>query len=311
VINIALNLVSGKDLAWQERKAESFTATALHCGCGYPRVGYRTSKEYGGGKDSFSGGRTGAMSLGGAMAISGAAASPNMGYHSSPTIAFLMTLLNVRLGMWFGNPGKAGSIGRWPAYGRSAPLQANRPFIDEALGLTDDSHPYVYLSDGGHFENLGLYEMVRRRCKQILVCDAGQDGTFAFEDLGNAVRKIYVDLGVRIVFDTPLSIFPRQEVPTPESARYSAIGTIRYSEVDGVPDSDGKLLYIKPAFYGKEPADVCSYAKQSTEFPHDSTLDQFFSESQFESYRGLGFFVMDKIISPNGQPLQNMAALFQ
>ena len=132
------------------------------------------------------------------MAISGAAASPNMGYHSSTTLAFLMTLLNVRLGAWFGNPGKAGAR-HWPTtYGCSSPRQAIRPLVDEALGLTDDTHPYVYLSDGGHFENLGLYEMVRRRCKRIVVCDAGQDEGCAFDDLGNAVRKIYVDLGVRI-----------------------------------------------------------------------------------------------------------------
>ena len=312
VINIALNLVAGKELAWQERKAESFTATALHCGCGSPRMGYRSSEEYGGGTDQFSGGRPGAMSLGGAMAISGAAASPNMGYHSSPTMAFLMSLLNVRLGMWFGNPGKAGSRGQLPTYGRSSPRQANRPFIDEALGLTDDSHPYVYLSDGGHFENLGLYEMVRRRCRYIVVCDAGQDPTFVFEDLGNAVRKIYIDFGVRIVFDTPLSIFPRQSVSSNNCAHYSAIGTILYSEVDGVADCDGKLLYVKPAFYGKEPADVCSYAKKFLDFPHDTTADQFFSESQFESYRGLGFYVMDKLIARNGQvPPQVPSDLFR
>jgi hypothetical protein len=310
VINMALNLVAGKDLAWQERKAESFTATALHCGSGSPRMGYRSSEEYGGGKDRYSGGWSGAMSLGGAMAISGAAASPNMGYHSSPTMAFLMTLLNVRLGAWFGNPGKAGSRCWPPTYGRSAPLQANRPILDEMLGLTDDMHPYVYLSDGGHFENLGLYEMVRRRCRHVLVCDAGQDSEFAFEDLGNAVRKIYIDLGVRIVFETPLSIFPRQAERDRNCAHYSAIGKILYSQVDE-GGQDGELLYIKPAFYGQEPADVCSYAKQFHEFPHDTTLDQFFAESQFESYRGLGFFVMDKIISSKDQPPQNLAALFR
>ena len=92
VINIALNIVSSKRLAWQERKAEPFTVSALHSGNGY--LGFRSSQKYGAG-----------ITLGTAMAISGAAASPNMGYNSSPVITFLMTLFNVRLGWWLGNPG--------------------------------------------------------------------------------------------------------------------------------------------------------------------------------------------------------------
>ena len=95
VINATLNLVKGKELAWQERQAESFTMSPLHCGS--LRVGYRPSAEYGKG-----------ISLGTAFAISGAAANPNMGYHSSPVVRFLMTLFNVRLGWWLGNPGECG-----------------------------------------------------------------------------------------------------------------------------------------------------------------------------------------------------------
>ena len=97
VINTALNLTSGQKLAWQQRQAESFTVTPLHSGSFY--VGYRDSREYGG-KDG--------ISIGTAVAISGAAASPNQGYHSSPAMAFILTMLNVRLGSWLGNPGLAG-----------------------------------------------------------------------------------------------------------------------------------------------------------------------------------------------------------
>jgi hypothetical protein len=89
VINGALNLVRGQQLAWQERKAESFTMSRLHCGS--LKVGYRLSTRYGD-----------AITLGTAMAISGAAANPNMGYHSSPALGLLMTLLNVR---WAGGSG--------------------------------------------------------------------------------------------------------------------------------------------------------------------------------------------------------------
>src|SRR5437764_1355504 len=95
VVNLTLNLVAGKRLTWQQRKAQSFTVTPLHCGnyC----LGYRPSQQYGGG-----------ISLGTAVTISGAAASPNMGYHSSPATGFIMTLLNARLGAWLRNPGTAG-----------------------------------------------------------------------------------------------------------------------------------------------------------------------------------------------------------
>jgi hypothetical protein len=98
VLNGALNLVKGDQLAWQERKAESFTMSRLHCGCWDQRVGYRPSAEYGHG-----------ITLGTAMAISGAAANPNMGYHSSPVVGFLMALFNMRLGWWLGNPGLRGA----------------------------------------------------------------------------------------------------------------------------------------------------------------------------------------------------------
>jgi hypothetical protein len=173
-----LNLVAGKKLAWQDRKAESFTFSALHSGsyC----LGYRSSERYGYHKD-----RGTAVSLGTALAISGAAASPNMGYHSSPVVTFLLALFNIRLGWWLGNPGPAGET----TYDKPGPLFAPKALLAEAFGFTDDEHHYVYLSDGGHFENLGLYEMVLRRCRYIVVSDGGADGDFSFEDLGNALER--------------------------------------------------------------------------------------------------------------------------
>ena len=181
VVNAALNLVKGQQLAWQERKAESFTISRLHSGSWH--LGYRPSQKYGDG-----------ISLGTALTISGAAANPNMGYHSSPIVGFLMTLFNVRLGWWLGNPGSPGAR----TWKRGGPRYAVGPLFSEAIGNTTDCYQYVNLSDGGHFENLGLYEMVLRRCKFILVVDAGQDFDYVFEDLGNAIRKIRIDLGIPI-----------------------------------------------------------------------------------------------------------------
>ena len=219
VINIALNIVSTEKLAWQERKAEPFTVTPLHSGSS--ALLYRDSREYGGG-----------ISLGTAVAISGAAASPNMGYHSSPPLAFLMTLFNVRLGWWLGNPGIAGE----DSYTFDGPPRAIAPLLYEMFGQTTDDKAYVYLSDGGHFENLGLYEMVRRRCRFVLVVDAGCDKNFEFEDLGNAVRKAALDLGVRITF-YGLSAMQFRATKTdpnlPLDPPFHAVGRIHYREADG------------------------------------------------------------------------------
>jgi hypothetical protein len=288
VVNVALNLVHGKKLAWQDRKATSFTLSPLHCGSFESGIGYRKTKT-----DSRGYGHKDGISLGTSVTISGAAASPNMGYHSSPVVTFVLTLLNVRLGAWLGNPGRKGDNTFYLGY----PRLSIRPILSEAFGLTDDTSPYVYLSDGGHFENLGLYEMVLRRCHYIVVSDAGQDPKCSFTDLGEAVRKIRIDLGISIDFSESISIYPRRDEPN-EAGRYAAIGRIRYSMVDGGGEkNDGILIYIKPACYGEEPRDIYEYFKSNVLFPHESTADQFFSESQFESYRMLGSYTMEKLCS--------------
>ena len=285
VVNIALNLVHGTNLAWQQRKAQSFTVTPLHCGSAANNLGYRRSSEYG--KNPAVGQ---AITIGTAMAISGAAASPNMGYHSSPAVTFLLALFNVRLGWWLGNPGEAGQT----TYGRSCPEFAVGPLLAEAFGFTDDRKRYVYLSDGGHFENLGLYEMVLRRCRVIVVSDAGCDQKSGFSDLGNAIRKIRIDLGVEIELDVDTL---RQKNGTHNQGHH-AIGTIRYDAVDpGAPK--GLLLYLKPSLTGGEPTDVLDYADRHPDFPHESTVDQFFDESQFESYRRLGEHIATAVLPPS------------
>jgi hypothetical protein len=267
--------VHGENLAWQERKASSFTVSPL--AVGNPALGYRQAKKYGN-----------QISLGTAMAISGAAASPNMGYHSSSPVALLMTLFNVRLGWWLGNPAHR-------AWNLSGPRQAFLPFIFELFGLTDDQRRFVYLSDGGHFENLGIYEMLQRRCRTIVAVDAACDPELEFGDLGNAIRKARIDFGVEISFPQPPS--PNRK-PTrlglinrpkrPALSPYCAIGRIRYPEI---PDEEGTLIYIKAAIHGDEPEDILTYATASKAFPHESTMDQFFTESQFESYRRLGVHI--------------------
>jgi hypothetical protein len=269
VVNVCLNLVAGDRLAWQQRKAASFTMTPLHCGS--RDLGYRPADLYAkGGQDP--------ISLGTAVTISGAAASPNMGYHSSPATGFIMTLLNARLGAWMGNPGNATS---WTHAG---PHSAAYSLLREAFGLTDARSRYVYLSDGGHFENLGLYEMIQRRCGTIVVLDGGCDGEFTYGDLGNALRKIRID------FETDIRFADAAIGPLRARAKRCAVAEIRYPDAPA-----GQLIYVKPMATGNLPPDVASYAAANPAFPHQSTADQWFDESQTESYRKLGECTLDEI----------------
>jgi hypothetical protein len=209
-----------------------------------------------------------------------------MGYNSSSLLELVMTLFNARLGWWLGNPRREQWRLRGPRFGV-------RSFIDEAFGLTNDTNTWVYLSDGGHFENLGLYEMVLRRCKVIIVSDAGADPTYVYQDLGNAVRKIRIDMGIAIEFRRPMPMSPTGKATAEFSGHHAAIADIRYNACDGA--EDGILVYIKPSLSGDEPADVHHYAARNSEFPHQTTADQFFNESQFESYRRLGVHVVERI----------------
>jgi hypothetical protein len=304
VINAALNLAATTNLAWQQRKAESFVITPQFCGCA--TLGYRDTGEYG---DPGNNG----ISVGTAMAISGAAVSPNMGYHSSPSIAFLLTLLNVRLGWWLGNPGRGGGQNGRPAafvkrmitrngakqalapYRQDAPWLSLLPLLTELFGLTGADSRYVYLSDGGHFENLGIYEMVRRRCRWIILSDADADPDRGFADLGNAVRKIWIDLGVRITFEES-DLLRASGDTSAIDVPYCALGTIEYlNDEDG--RVTGKILYIKPVVRGTEPAaDVIAYVRAHKDFPHQSTAEQWFDEPQLESYRVLGYWMTKRIV---------------
>lgn len=283
LVNTAINLVAGKQLAWQKRMAASFTLAPLYSGYVMGRDedclgAFRQTRDYEGG-----------MSLGTAMAISGAAFTPNMGYHSSPPVAFLMTVLNMRLGWWLGNPRSD------DAWDKPGPPLGLSYLLFELFGATNSERDYVYLSDGGHFENLGIYELVRRRCRYIIACDAGADPDLKFEDLGNAIEKCRTDFGIDIEIDVEAI---RRSKETNRSSAHCAFGRIRYDGLNtgGVRHPVGTLLYIKASLSGMEPADVTHYAEEHPSFPHQTTADQFFDESQFECYRALGEHVARTVL---------------
>ena len=312
LIGATLNLVDTKQLDWQDRKAAPFVFTPGYCGYvpppSHPRAtaigdscvpGLSCIANAAACDDASLLANT--IRLGSAMAISGAAVSPNMGYHSSPVVTLLLTLFDARLGWWLPNPNRS-EVKRAPQitfYGEW--------LVREMLGRTREEGDFVYLSDGGHFENLGIYELVRRRCEFILCVDSTADPDRCFADLGNAIQKCRTDFGCEIDID----VSDLRCGPDGISRRHCAVGRIHYprckadpagpNDVDAQkagpetleqrknePEKIGILLYLKPSMTGIEPADVAYYARTHQDFPHESTADQYFDEAQFESYRRLG-----------------------
>lgn len=272
IVNCALNLGGASDLDIQTRQCANFTLTSLYCGSRRDRnekheehVGYFPTSEYLN--------RGGGLTLGQAISVSGAAASPNMGSHTSPIVAFLLTVFNVRLGWWFPNP--AGT-----ASDTTSPNFSFRYLVKELFGSAGEDSNFLMISDGGHFENLAVYELIRRKCSVIIAGDAEADPDLTFGSLGALIRLCEVDFGAEISIDVS-SIRP--DSATGFSRSHCAVGAIRYE--DG---STGALIYLKSSLTGDEDTATRQYKSSHASFPHQSTADQFFSEDQFESYRRLG-----------------------
>ncbi len=298
IVNCALNLGGSSDLALHTRHSAAFTLTPLFCGSAYRshtlssetwELGFVPTAVYGGG-------RSGSPTLGQAISVSGAAASPNMGFHTSPVVAFLLTVFNMRLGWWFPNPARTASTAASPRFNL-------RYLLAELFGGATDESDFLMISDGGHFENLGAYELVRRRCRVIIISDAECDPKLAFEGLGRLIRMCEVDFSVRINIDVAAI---RPDVTTARSARPAAIGRIDYG--DGSPD--GILIYLKASMTGREDTAVQQYKATHPTFPHESTGDQFYGEDQFESYRRLGEQVAEDVFATadSGSDLATLAA---
>lgn len=233
------------------------------------------------------------LSLPAAITASAAAFNSNMGMVSKrvgPAVSFLMTMLNLRLGLWVRHPAHPeSSVRSWPGLLLYREMFGQTSASGTTGATVQNESCDLHLSDGGHFENLGLYELVRRHCRYILVSDCGADPGSAFSDVGNALRRIREDFGLDITLDIePL----RADPVTGRSRQHVAIGTIHYSPVDR-----GILLVVKPTLTGDEPPDVRQYKTENSAFPHQTTGDQFYDEEQFESYRRLGLHVAEQVFS--------------
>jgi len=152
--------------------------------------------------------------------------------------------------------------------------------LAEMLMRLNERGRWVNLSDGGHIENLATIELLRRRCRFIVIGDGEADPDMHFAGLATLMRTARIDLGIEI----DLHLDALRLTANGCSHEHIAIGRIRYPD-DPEP---GYLLYLKSSVSGDEDEVVAEYRNRSTSFPHESTADQFFNEGQFEAYRALG-----------------------
>jgi hypothetical protein len=220
------------------------------------------------------------------MAVSGAAVSSYMGLGSMPSLTALLTFLNVRLGFWIRHPEKPGSPN--PGFG----CLAREMF---GLQMAEDK-AWLNLSDGGHIENMAVYELLRRRCKYMICVDGESDPEFTFQGLMTLTRHAQIDFGIRIESSlNPLKPDPK----TNFSHVHYVLCRVHYpDEGPGRPKATGLLLYLKLSVTGNEPELIKRYRITHPEFPHQTTLDQFFDEEQFEAYHQLGVHIADGLFSP-------------
>ncbi len=289
LINTCLNLMGERDEGFKGTKASDyFLLSPLFCGS--KRTGYLETKS--------SGYRT--MTLSTAVAVSGAALNPSMGTKTNRFLSFFMTLFNLKLGYWALNPTARmkSRITWWPPY-----------LLSELRGRTDTKMWRVNLSDGGHIENLGIYELLRRRCKLIIAIDAGEDSKYDFPDLRNLVVRARNELGVAINFKPP-----PEEIIRPSSSEGFSKSHFVIANLEELPDLNkesgrcfGLLVYLKSSMkeqkHWKEvkESDPLSrsfhYKTYHPEFPHESTADQFFEPAQWEAYYNLGRFMAGDLIN--------------
>lgn len=298
IINTNVVLTDSKDHRYRGRGGASFILSPLYCGS--DATGWRPTKDWM--KDSGNRG----MTLPTAMAISGAALNPRTGADGkglmrSPIVSFLMSLTNVRLGYWALNPANnnkrscLSKLRRVPNFlypGILQGLLAHR---------YDENSKFIELTDGGHFDNMGLYELIRRKMKLIVLIDGSADPTSNFASLSNSIERIRVDFGVHIRFEDPDNNI---RFIDPDTAGLSDLLSKKFglaergyaiARIDYTPpnvkkgNEDGILIYVKSTMIQDLPTDIYGYKSAHPEFPDESTADQYFDETQLEAYRELGY----------------------
>lgn len=298
LINAALNLPGSTERELRGRATDFFLFSKHYCGSAL--TGYYPTREFEA-RDLH-------LDLGTAMAISGAAVSSNMGVLTNHSARMLLTIANLRLGYWLPNPNRKSFWGPGPTY-----------LLREMTGLgMNEGQRYWNVSDGGHIENLGVFELLRRRCKFIVCVDGGQEPGMECADLMRLERCAAIELGIRMHYDV-------SDLMRDEQGNSRAFGAL--IKIDYRPPGTGAeraqrtfdqtewgwMLYFKLANVGYGPGYVLDYRRQNPDFPHQTTGDQVYDEGQFEAYRALGEFAAEQMfrVGRDAQEPSSLSSWFQ
>ncbi|MEO7178908.1 MAG: hypothetical protein ABIW83_08690 [Allosphingosinicella sp.] len=311
LINTHVVLLGAKKARLRSREGDAFVMSRLYCGS--EATGFIPTQAWLPGPAWLAmGKRVGAMRLPTAMAISGAALNPRAGADGQGAtkggaVSALLNLLNLRLGYWVPSPRKLGAGGFLPSY--RAPPNFIFPGLFQGLFgfFHNENANWLELTDGGHFENTGIYELVRRRVRTIIFADGSTDPEIALQSFANVLEKIYIDFNVAVDFADKdahfTSLMKGTGMPQDNLAQKLqfagagyAVGTIRYPKIDGREQPGGVLIYIKSTMVRDLPVALYSYKATNPLFPSESLADQFFSEQQFEAYRALGFALTKSMV---------------
>ena len=262
------------------RRAVTFTFEADRIGG--PEAGYIPTAAY---EKALRGSRLEDITLPAAIAISGAALSPSMGAMTKPSLTFLLALVNARLGVWLPSPAKVEALDA--GGGAKASLSTlTRPRFTwlwrEMRGRNELNERFLYVTDGGHWENLGLVELLRRGCTRIYCIDAAGDKEKTLFTIGEAISLARSELGVKIDLDLT-ALRPAAGSSFSESDH--AIGSFTYPN-----GRHGVLAFCKAIVTEDAPWDVRAYKERDPRFPNHGLLKQMFADKTFESYRTLGYY---------------------
>ena len=293
LINANVVLVDSDDSTNKTRGGDNFILSPYLCGSN--ATGWRQTSDY----------MQGHMTLATAVAISAAAINPNtsvggQGVTRNRLLSIVMSILNLRLGYWAFNPMKTPKFSKVANHIIPSLVYIVKSVVN-GKGFTENE-AFIELSDGGHFENLALYELIRRKVKLIVLSDAAEDIQFSFADFQNAIQRIEADFNVRMDCHDP-ELGPDQLLPKkkedeyPQNARFSERGYM-VVKIHYLDDSEvGTLVYLKSTLISAANFKIKGYKAQNPDFPDQSTADQFFDEVQFEAYRELGYQITETMIN--------------
>ena len=311
LVNTNVVLVDSDNHRFRVRGGDSFLLSPLYCGS--TATGWRKTSDYM---------KKDAMTLPTAVAISGAAANPNAGVGGegatrNKLLSLLMSLLNLGLGAWVPNPNR--DKGRR----HGTPNHLRAAYYELSPNGYREEKKFLQISDGGHFEDLAVYELIRRKVKLIICCDADADPDFSFSDLQVLMRRIGADFGARIDFhfkDHLERIIPREPDPEkvlardpaedayPVGVEFAERGYIKGTITYPGETEQGTFIFLKTTMVKGLDLALKGYKGKHPDFPDESTADQFFDEEQFDAYRELGYVIADKMINDQSVDFEGLLA---